>query len=361
MLLLASLLSCWLCPSRPDFAPVSVVDELTSELGHRVVFAVRQRNLEVLEEALVNVSTPTHPDYLKHWSREAVANLTANPEATSRVLKYLQAIPDVRNVTSTFYGEYITAVAPVRAWADILNATFSVYHNNDTLATVIRADNYTLPVELVDHVGLVFNVRYTHSFLHQHQRPRRSARASPATTATRRASTSASAREKSLDPSRDLNLNLEPLPLNVTALLQSSQRLSKGAKAMSTPNIEIFGYVTPSLINRIYGVSSNTAASSSNLPTQVVYAAIGQFYSLADLATFNARFQLPSPTIVDIGGHVDDSTCVRSPNDCAGKLVIRSRPSIAIVSMCLLFHFILLLPTPTFPSPSQSITLICST
>ena len=101
-------------------------------------------------------------------------------------------------------------------------------------------------------------------------------------------------------------------PVNITAMKKTHT---------ATPGIEIDSFVTPGLINRIYGVSSNTAASSSNPPTQVVYAAIGQYYSLNDLASFNARFQLPTPTIVDIGGHVDDSICVTSTNDCAGKLL----------------------------------------
>lgn len=58
------------------------------------------------------------------------------------------------------------------------------------------------------------------------------------------------------------------------------------------------GYVTPSVLNSYYSITSNTGSTSV---AQDVYATIGQTFSPSDLATFQSDFGLPSqPVATDI-------------------------------------------------------------
>jgi tripeptidyl-peptidase-1 len=74
------------------------------------------------------------------------------------------------------------------------------------------------------------------------------------------------------------------------------------------------GDVTPSLINSYYSVTSNVGNS---LTDQAFFGAINQTMSPNDLSQFQTMFGLPVQGITtDIGGHVDDNTCITSPDDC---------------------------------------------
>ena len=77
---------------KPISSTFEMIDVVTSERltkNHTVVFAVQQLNLDKLEEELIAVSTPGSPKYMKHWTRDDVAKLTANPNATAKVRAFL--------------------------------------------------------------------------------------------------------------------------------------------------------------------------------------------------------------------------------------------------------------------------------
>ena len=253
-----------------------MIDVVTSERlakNHTVVFAVQQLNLDKLEQELIAVSTPGSPEYMKHWTRDEVANLTANPNATAKVVAFLTTQPGVVSIQQTLYGEYITAVAPVSTWGEMFNATFARYRNYKTRQTVMRTpDNITIPDAIAEHVMLVYNVRFCHAFLNQHPRP-------------------------------------QPEPLTEKNLLRLT----------STPEVEFNGYVTPSLINKVYGLTSNTGSSSC---THAIYSTIGQYWSSADMSTFTSRFGLPPATVAELlsggtGSRLSDEQCAASVDNCA--------------------------------------------
>jgi hypothetical protein len=101
--------------SRDDFSRVGYA---AGTKEHAVVFAVKQRNLDQLEDLLFEVSDPTNAKYGAHLNRMEVADLTSNPAATLSVSNFLTTCVGVQ---------------------------------------VDRAAHYSLPAELAQHVSAVFN------------------------------------------------------------------------------------------------------------------------------------------------------------------------------------------------------------
>lgn len=80
---------------------------------HSLVFAVKQKNIHVLEKFLLLVSDPLHPHYAQYKTKKEVEEMTANPVGRQMVLDYLLSIHGVNIVSETASGEYITASATI--------------------------------------------------------------------------------------------------------------------------------------------------------------------------------------------------------------------------------------------------------
>eukprot|EP00965_Chrysotila_dentata_P178562 5897378-Pleurochrysis_carterae.AAC.1 len=78
-----------------EFAPPSpwaIVEHSHPATQIELVFAVRQQNIEILHEVLMNVSTPHHDKYGKHLSNQALHTLIApKVKDINAVLEYLDA------------------------------------------------------------------------------------------------------------------------------------------------------------------------------------------------------------------------------------------------------------------------------
>lgn len=240
---------------RDDF---SRVGEANSAEFHEVVFAVKQKNDAELEKLFFEVSDPKNPKYGKYLNRRQVADLTANPEATEYIKNFLLE-QGATVMKTTPYGEYITAMASVQTWSKLFATTFYEFqHENKKTKPVVRCPHYSIPQELSAHVETVFNTI---------QLPPRQAL-------------------RSMAVLKDKN--------NSTAPSNS---------------------ITPALINSYYEVTSNTGNS---LASQSLFESLGQYYSEADLATFEKNYGLPAETVAfDIGGYESDTECTADPNNCA--------------------------------------------
>ena len=152
------------------------------------------------------------------------------------------------------YGEYVTARAPVSVWNDIFGALFYNFQNPLNGKVIIRTKVYTIPAVLISHIATVF---YTiHPF----------------------------------PPTKQSNV---------------AKRSLTQVSPDSAPALTVFGSVTPSTINTVYGIGANVGSPKS---TQAVYEAIAQDYSPTDLASFQAQFGLPpNPITTDIGGYNTDT------------------------------------------------------
>jgi tripeptidyl-peptidase-1 len=240
---------------REDF---SRLGEANSARFHEVVFAVRQKNADALEKLFYEVSDPKSSKYGQYLNRRQVADLTANPEATEFVRKFLQD-QGATVVKTTPYGEYITAMASVQTWSKMFATTFYEFqHENKNTKPVVRCTHYSLPQELSAHVESVFNTV---------QLPPRQA-------------------------------------LRSFAVLKDKNNATLPSDS-----------ITPALLNSYYDITSNIGNS---LASQSLFESLGQYYSEADLTLFEKNYGIPQQSVAyDIGGYESDSECVDNPNNCA--------------------------------------------
>lgn len=156
-------------------------DRANGLLMHKVVFAIKKRNLDQIKTILLDVSDPNSINYGKHLTRQEVDALTSNPIAVKKVKSYLgsfhskhapktSSIPASSPNNSSFLqiidetpnGDYITVMAPVSVWEEVFSTTFyqHIINKNDHVfeRTVVRAFQYWLPDELMGYVEGVFGV-----------------------------------------------------------------------------------------------------------------------------------------------------------------------------------------------------------
>lgn len=245
--------------------------------SHKVVFAVKQKNLDRLEQILHEVSDPKSKKFGRHLTRAQVTELTANPEATESIVQYL-ARNGASVVSQTKGGEYITAEAPVHVWESLFQTTFYEFEqeqNSDK--KVVRAEEFFAPASLPELVSYVYNV---------------------------------------IDFPEDVETSAKDLAKIVRTEGKKLRKAGKKNSAASIVNgVIIEGDVTPAFINQLYLIPSNTG---SQLASQAVYESLNQSYSPSDLTDFQNAFQLPVETVTTvIGGHAYDNACVPNDgNDC---------------------------------------------
>lgn len=126
---------------------------------HEVTFVVRQNNLDELVRVLNDVSDPASPNYGQHWSSEQVAGLTRNIDARDSIVGYLLT-KGATVVSESPRGEYITAIASISTWEEVLNTQFFTFHqrqHNGDITQLVRAEAYSVPKALDRHIMCVLN------------------------------------------------------------------------------------------------------------------------------------------------------------------------------------------------------------
>jgi tripeptidyl-peptidase-1 len=117
-------------------------------------------------------------------------------------------------------------------------------------------------------------------------------------------------------------LNTVQVPYHLTTKLQTPEMITS-VKAQDSGQFDPFqGYATPAKISSYYNMGASKGNSKS---TQGVYSALGQYYSPNDLKTFQHIFGLPNQEVAkSIGNYSSDSKCVENPLNCAeGNLDIQ--------------------------------------
>jgi hypothetical protein len=149
---------------REDFVKVSKSD---GSIKHELVFAVKQRNLRELDEALILRSTPGSPLYQEWMTYEEVGRMTRNPASAAAVRDWLLSNKAEVSWTST-NSHYIKAQASITVWEQLLNAEFFLWEDKSRRGSMPvhhrllhRAHEYSLPVEMKDHLSAVFNTVQT--------------------------------------------------------------------------------------------------------------------------------------------------------------------------------------------------------
>ena len=136
---------------------------------HTVHIAINQKNLNVLEEKLYDVSNPSSANYGKHWTHEQVGELVRNQAATDRVVNLVKkgaaedGITSQVTIETSLYGEYVSVTAPTSFLSSFLDSSFFTFTRNnvdstkDTSRVIRTADQYSLPESIHFDVHTVFN------------------------------------------------------------------------------------------------------------------------------------------------------------------------------------------------------------
>ncbi|KAI9452110.1 subtilisin-like protein [Lactarius psammicola] len=125
--------------------------------------ALKSHNEDALVDALYKVSTPKHPKYGAHLSKEQVADLVApHPDTLELVTSWLEdrGIPP-SSVSMTLGGNWLKVIGvPVLQANDILGASYQLYLHGETNGTVLRTVSYSLPGALHGHIQTVVPTTY---------------------------------------------------------------------------------------------------------------------------------------------------------------------------------------------------------
>lgn len=290
-----------------------------AEERHSVVFAVKQRNAEIIENLLYQLSDPHHTSYGNYLTEQEVTALTSNPTASNAILTWLHSIPQLKistpstsTASSTFSTpsasstspmvnndvavDYISVESPIWILEALLNTQFYTFSSDlFPQKRAIAALHYSIPSILAPHVSAVFNT--VQMPLELVVRPRPQAKRLTAAQLSTLQQRIFNKRDRDHGPSR---------------LLQEA------------PTINGFAY--PQLLNYIYDIESN---EGNDLVSQAVFATNEQDYSVSDLAQFKSIFKLPFDKPSAIHNHERKESCPDVDSCAEGNLDIQYLTSIS--------------------------------
>ena len=257
------------------------LDRVSPTQLHDVIFFIQQRNIEELTKILYDVSDPISPNYGKHMTSKEIADLTASPEARSKVLTYLDAA-GASIIAETLHGEYITARAPVSLWEDMLDTEFFTYavlpqkryriEEDESIRNYIRTERYSVPTVLDAHIDSIFNT-----------------------------------------------IQMPP-PMAPQKKVQSKHIRSSSTHKHHVSTSATFtpdGYITPAYLIYHYNITTNKGHPRA---IQGVFAGYDQYYSPADLKSFQTKFNLPDqPVYKSLGQHNNSAQWCSANIDYCGE------------------------------------------
>ncbi|KAK6949817.1 hypothetical protein Daesc_008138 [Daldinia eschscholtzii] len=113
---------------------------------------LKQQHAAALERAVLEISTPGHPNYGMHLSRNEVRAYTAPKEsAVTSVTGWLAN----SGVKSTVNNDWITFKTDVKTANDLLGANFAWYQYEKGGNPKLRTLSYSVPDELVENIDLI--------------------------------------------------------------------------------------------------------------------------------------------------------------------------------------------------------------
>lgn len=114
--------------------------------------SLKQQNVDDLYQKVMEVSTPDHSSYGKHYDHIELRNLLKPSDETSNVaISWLQD----SNITAIKDdGDYILFTSSVETANKLLNTKFAWYTNAED-QKVIRTLSYSVPSEVASHINFV--------------------------------------------------------------------------------------------------------------------------------------------------------------------------------------------------------------
>ncbi|OIW25680.1 subtilisin-like protein [Coniochaeta ligniaria NRRL 30616] len=114
--------------------------------------ALRQQHSDALEQAVLEISTPGHPNYGMHMTRDEVRSYTApSAKAVADVTAWIRQY----DIKLQVDNDWISISTTVGNANDLLNTTFGWYEYEAGGGPKLRTLSYSVPDEVADHVDLV--------------------------------------------------------------------------------------------------------------------------------------------------------------------------------------------------------------
>ena len=128
------------------------IDKASSSDLVALKVALRQPHAEALERAVMEMSTPGHPNYGMHMTREELRSYTAPSQAsTSAVVQWLREY----GVVPSLDNEWVSFTTTVATADKLLNTTFDWYQYSSGGGPQLRTLSYSVPDSIAYHIDLV--------------------------------------------------------------------------------------------------------------------------------------------------------------------------------------------------------------
>lgn len=138
-----------------DTVPSGWERQAAAPADHSLQLHIRlsEQNMDRLQERLLEVSDPEHPDYGKHLSKEELDALTApTTAAVDSVSKWLASNGiDVGKPQSG----YLQVTLTVDQAKKMLDADYAIYQQASTGQQTVRTTSYSLPKEVFNAVSMI--------------------------------------------------------------------------------------------------------------------------------------------------------------------------------------------------------------
>ncbi|KAJ5111267.1 polynucleotide 3'-phosphatase [Penicillium argentinense] len=114
-----------------------------------------KRPTKHFEQAVINISTPDHPNYGRHMRRDELKDiLRSDPAALNDVLSWLKS-ENLDPNTVEVDGIWIRFEVSVAQAERMLKTEFSYFHDASKLNTAIRTLNYSVPQRIHHNIALI--------------------------------------------------------------------------------------------------------------------------------------------------------------------------------------------------------------
>ena len=209
---------------QPNY--VKKITRSASKIVHHVAIAIKQNNIDVIERMLLERSSPDHYQYQNWLTFEEVGAIIENEVAYDSVITWLKQ-NEVSIINITPHKDYVRAVTTIEKWESILRTKFYLYEDNhpDRKFPIQyhRAESYSIPNYLDSYLIGIFMVSQPPIIVNKHKFK-------------------------------------ESAPSDIKHI--SRERFTKGQDSNNNkPTYEANGYIEPSLLNDIYGITDNNGMS----------------------------------------------------------------------------------------------------
>jgi hypothetical protein len=253
------------------------VEKSDPNLDHEVVISIQKKNLDILEDTVLERATPGNAMYQQWMTYDEVGKLIENVEGFEKVKGWLEANGiEIKWVSNR--KDYIKAVSKISTWESLLDAKFYKYEDLSLPENPERPESriyhrslaYSIPEEYKESIFAIFNTVQTPPAYKKKYHVRKS--------------------EKYGTPFRtDIMINVEDN--NLRGSFFSEDR-------METESYN--GKVTVSFLNSYYHITFNNGSSSIS---QSVFETSTEYFSQSDLTQFQTQYGLTIQSAESVGNH----------------------------------------------------------